>query len=120
MRMPEATMRTKAAATRRRALLRYANYKNRLAILILAAKPRVRFTDVLPEITFIMPMPPSWSEKKCAAYDGQPHTQKPDLDNLLKAFKDSVFPEDEHIHTYAQPIRKVWGRVGEIIIRQNE
>ncbi|MCR4339433.1 MAG: RusA family crossover junction endodeoxyribonuclease, partial [Gemmatimonadaceae bacterium] len=34
---------------------------------------------------FRLPMPPSWSNKKRLAMIGQPHAQKPDIDNLLKA-----------------------------------
>ncbi|KFI30974.1 Holliday junction resolvase [Haematobacter missouriensis] len=33
---------------------------------------------------------PSWSKKRRAEAMGQPHTQKPDGDNLLKAIKDGL------------------------------
>ena len=46
------------------------------------------------EIEFHVPMPKSWSKKKKAKYDGKPHQQRPDLDNFLKAWKDSVYEED--------------------------
>ena len=46
------------------------------------------------EIEFHVPMPKSWSKKKKILHNGKPHNQTPDLDNFLKAWKDSVFNED--------------------------
>jgi Holliday junction resolvase RusA-like endonuclease len=52
----------------------------------------------LPEsgahITFVMPMPPSWSKKKREQHDGKPHQSKPDCDNMLKALMDALFDDD--------------------------
>lgn len=42
----------------------------------------IRVPENGAHITFVLPMPKSWSKKKRAAMDGQPHQQKPDLDNL--------------------------------------
>lgn len=44
------------------------------------------------DITFIMPIPMSWSKsKRAAAYAGNvPHEVKPDIDNLVKACLDSA------------------------------
>ena len=46
------------------------------------------------EIEFHVPMPKSWSKKKRGYMNGAAHQQRPDLDNYLKAWKDSVFEED--------------------------
>ena len=46
------------------------------------------------EIVFYVPMPKSWSKKKKILMKGKPHQQRPDLDNYLKAWKDSVYEED--------------------------
>ena len=46
------------------------------------------------EIEFHVPMPKSWSKKKKADMNKRPHQQRPDLDNYLKAWKDSVYEED--------------------------
>jgi len=46
------------------------------------------------DIQFHIPMPKSWSNKKKTEMNGKPHQQRPDLDNYLKAWKDSVFEED--------------------------
>lgn len=68
------------------------------------------------EITFILPMPQRWSEKKRAAMYGEPHRQKPDIDNLIKALLDAVYDDDSAISEIHA--RKVWGEVGRIIVRR--
>ena len=65
-------------------------------------------------VTFILPMAKSWSKKKKAEKDGQPHTQVPDWDNLGKAISDAIFGDDSHI--WDIQITKLWGKVGKIII----
>lgn len=66
-------------------------------------------------ITFVMPMPKSWSKAKKLAMNGKLHKQKPDLDNLLKALIDAVYCDDCSVSSYAG-IRKIWGYEGSIII----
>ena len=66
------------------------------------------------KITFTVPIPPSTSKKKRAAMVGQPHQQRPDLDNYLKAFLDAIFEEDGHIWNVHAV--KVWGEAGGIKI----
>jgi len=72
----------------------------------------------LPEagahITFILPMPPSWSKKKRQEMAGKPHQQKPDKDNLEKALMDAIYADDAHI--WDSRVTKRWGEVGQIII----
>lgn len=48
-------------------------------------------------ITFVIPVPPSWSKKKKKLYHGTFHQSKPDIDNLQKAFLDSLMKEDKQI-----------------------
>ena len=84
-----------------------------------AFKDECRLRNVcLPEagatVTFTLPMPQSWSKKKRLAMDGQPHQQKPDVDNLAKALLDAVFPDDSCVWDIR--CRKVWGNVGTIMI----
>lgn len=73
----------------------------------------------LPEegahVVFVMPMPSSWSSKKRAAHDGQPHRQKPDIDNLQKALLDALFDDDAQIWDIRAS--KIWGEDGQIIIQ---
>lgn len=79
---------------------------------------RLLMSEPLPpayEVTFHIPMPPSWSKKKKAAMLGQPHQQRPDIDNLLKALQDALCDEDSHfwqIHA-----TKLWAEEGAISIR---
>jgi Holliday junction resolvase RusA-like endonuclease len=49
------------------------------------------------EICFYLPMPASWSDKKRAKMTGEPHTQRPDLDNLAKSILDAVHEDDSHL-----------------------
>ena len=60
-----------------------------------AFKAEVRLLGInIPEsgyhITFIIPMPKSWSQKKRKQLNGQAHQQKPDKDNLEKALRDAL------------------------------
>ena len=41
-------------------------------------------------MTFIMPIPKSWSKKKQTEMCGRPHLGTPDLDNLVKAVLDGM------------------------------
>lgn len=65
-------------------------------------------------VTFVVPFPKSYSKKKRESLLGQPHEQRPDLDNYIKAFQDALAKEDCQIHTYKN-CRKIWGETGKII-----
>jgi Holliday junction resolvase RusA-like endonuclease len=69
------------------------------------------------EVTFVLPMPTSWSERKKKKTEGKAHKSRPDLDNLIKAFKDALLIEDSHVHTYHN-MKKIWGRTGAIIVKR--
>ena len=62
--------------------------------LILTAFPAPNLEFESFDIEFHVPMPKSWSNKKKIEMNGKPHQQRPDLDNYLKAWKDSVYEED--------------------------
>lgn len=62
-------------------------------------------------IIFYLPMPESWSGKKKQRMAGQGHTQKPDLDNLLKAVFDALLGDDSHIWALGR-VEKRWAEVG--------
>lgn len=73
----------------------------------------------LPEsyhVVFVIPMPESWSSRKKATMDGQPHRQVPDKDNLEKALLDALHEDDCHI--WDGRVTKIWGKKGEIRIEQ--
>ena len=65
-------------------------------------------------VTFVLPFPQSFSNKRKTKWIGKPHTQRPDLDNLLKALSDAVYGEDSGI--YDIWATKRWGTTGKIII----
>lgn len=67
------------------------------------------------DLTFVVPMPASWSRKKHGAMLGRPHQQKPDIDNLVKALLDSAMDEDESV--WQVHARKIWGVKGSITLK---
>src|SRR3712207_3372055 len=71
-------------------VLRYFRYRDELRVFL----PGYRLPDKL-DITFLIPMPRSWSKKKRAELVGAPHQDTPDTDNLVKGFMDS-FDRDEY------------------------
>jgi Holliday junction resolvase RusA-like endonuclease len=89
----------------------------------LKLKANIAGLKTLPQeiqsICFIVPMPNSWSEKKKKAFEGMPHTQRPDLDNFLKGVQDCLCSEDSHIWRICY-LSKVWGRYGQLIIEIND
>jgi len=99
---------------KRPAVVKYWKYKDNLKLLCFLC--RWKPSEEL-DITFVIPMPISWSKKKRVKYNDQPHKSRPDLDNLVKAFKDALLEEDSMVHTY-ENIKKVWGREGQIIVKR--
>lgn len=79
-------------------LLRLEKY-NQYKIDLGAEAKRKKFTmpPAGASITFFIPVPPSWSKKKKKQYHGTFHQSTPDIDNLLKAFSDSLMAEDKQI-----------------------
>ena len=69
-------------------------------------------------VVFKMPFPASYSKKKRAELLGSPHTLKPDLDNLLKAFNDAVYQNREggDAHVWCDLSAKIWAEEGAIEI----
>ena len=65
-------------------------------------------------IRFEIAVPPSWSDVRKARAIGQPHQQRPDLDNLVKSLLDACLKKDAHVWSTASV--KVWGRTGRIWI----
>lgn len=76
----------------------------------------VKLPDNDYHVTFILPMPKSWTLKKRAEMNGKPHKQKPDKDNLEKGLLDAIFKEDSHV--WDGRVTKLWGEQGQIIIEE--
>jgi Holliday junction resolvase RusA-like endonuclease len=96
----------------RNVVTKWINFKKEISAQ--ATKQGFIIPDCGASIKFILPMPDSWSKKKKTEMDGKPHKQKPDLDNNLKGFFDSVCEEDSYIWQYMP--EKRWGKTGKIIV----
>lgn len=109
---PRMTRRDKWLQPPRKPVRQYFEFKNGVQLYAL----RDNYTVTVPlSLTFVIPMPASWSKKKREQMNGQPHESTPDLDNMIKAFKDALCDRDEHVHTYGS-MKKIWGEQGQIII----
>ena len=73
-------------------------------------------------LAFRMPMPASWSKRRRSEMDGQPHTQKPDIDNLAKAIMDALngvaWVDDGQVFTVGSI--KGWGPAGAVLVEIRE
>lgn len=69
------------------------------------------------DLVFTIAMPASWSTKKRATMENQPHQSKPDIDNLLKGFMDALLKDDARI--WEIRASKVWGFNGTIEVVQD-
>lgn len=81
---------------------RYFAYRD--AIRLQANLAKYEITGTI-DVTFYIPAPKSLSKKDRILLNGTPHTQKPDIDNLVKAFLD-CFGEDKAVHTLKA--KKIW------------
>ena len=97
---------------KRPAVLRYWEFKDQIRAL------GVTVPECCYHVTFVLPMPASWSVAKKAHMDGKPHRQKPDKDNLEKGLLDAIYADDAHV--WDGRVTKVWGREGQIIVRKLE
>lgn len=103
---------TKADAWKNRpCVLRYRAFRDQVRIEAM----RVGYTlGAAVRVTFYLPMPPSWSIKKRHTMVGTPHQQRPDIDNLTKAFLDAMESEDGFV--WSIQAEKRWASAGEIRI----
>lgn len=100
---------------RKRQLEKYNAYKEEIRYW--AQKNQFVMPMAYFSIHFKVPFPQSWRKPRMKAMDGQPHTNTPDTDNMIKALFDSILPrrnriagqkgaDDRKIHCYA--VRKTW------------
>ena len=113
---PRMTQRDKWLNPPRPAVVRYHAFADELRL-------RTNHLDNFPaavfDVVFYLPMPASWSKKKRAKMDGCAHQQKPDRDNLLKAFQDALCSDDAHI--YDGRVAKYWtSGPGHIVYTESE
>lgn len=94
----------------RPAVSRYHDYKDILRLSV----PRGYEVPAELTIQFSLAMPASWSKKERISMLGKPHQQKPDIDNLVKAFLDTLCEEDSYV--WSVNASKVWSERGGITI----
>lgn len=112
LRIPDSKL-TKENLGMKNRLLRHLEYKNELKSMaddIFFAMP-----ESGAHITFVLPMPKSWSLKEKRLMRDKPHQSKPDKDNLEKGFLDAVCPKDDS-HIWDARVTKLWGGKGCIIV----
>lgn len=105
---PRMTQRDRWLYPPRRCVSRYYAFKDIIAALGMDLPVSGAY------VSFKIQMPKSWSKKKKAVMEGQPHQQVPDLDNLLKALLDSVYSNDSVVWQISA--EKRWAKKGSIII----
>lgn len=94
-------------------VLRYRQFRDELR----REATRVGYTlQPVLHITFVLPMPESWSARKREKMVGLPHRGRPDRDNLLKAFQDTFGGDDGFV--WDGRTTKVWGQSGQIIVER--
>lgn len=71
---------------------RYYQYKQDIKTMAMARRlrPIEKGVGASVDVTFYMPIPRSWSQKKRDEHKGKPHLIKSDIDNLVKGFFDSL------------------------------
>lgn len=121
--MPKPRMVKSDAYKKRPVVERWWRYKKHVLLLANQAGG-IRVGEIIHELIFVLPIPDTFYNKDgtikkqyrdVGVAEGAPHmTNKPDLDNLLKGFKDIFCKNDHHVHTYVS-IKKVWGKSGQII-----
>lgn len=96
---------------KRPVVLRYHAYRDQLQLLAKGQGFEVPAAGLC--LIFILPIPAGLSKKEHIKRSGQPHTQRPDVDNLIKAFFDALCEDD----AYVWDVRgiKLWGPSAKII-----
>lgn len=84
-------------------------FKKRL--IFMANQKKYVVGDTL-DIKFFVKMPESWSITKKKNNENRPHKAKPDTDNMIKAFLDSLCKNDSNV--WKITASKYWARKGQI------
>ena len=95
----------------RKCVLKYRDFADKCREL------KIILNDSGDHVTFVIPMPDTWSKRRKIEMYRQPHIHRLDTDNLLKALQDALHKQDCHIWDIR--ITKIWGYVGAIEIRRS-
>lgn len=90
--IPMGAVRTTRAAAGwgNKSMMKYAAYKKQIGYITKQYFKTPLETPILVDVTFYMPIPNSWNQKKKDSKLGAFHTSKPDIDNLLKGCFDAL------------------------------
>lgn len=113
--MPKPRMTQKDKWAKRDVVVQYFGFKD---ILRIQAKKMGFSIDNTIESVFFVPMPSSWSKKKKELMNGMPCKVRPDVDNLVKAFMDSLGNnngQDDNV-IWKDNSEKRWAYHGSILI----
>ena len=66
-------------------------------------------------IVAIRPMPHTWSREMRRLMLGEPAKPSPDLDNIIGAVMDALFPDNDD-HVVSLEAHKIWGETGQLQI----
>ncbi len=94
---------------------RYFSFKDNLNYKAKAQQFKI---GTVIDLLFIISMPKSWSDKKRKEMNGRCHQQKPDWDNLAKAFCDALTGNDATI--WHGSAKKYWGESGAVLVLRND
>lgn len=75
-------------------VVRYRDWADRARAAAGVIPPAAQHADIV----VYLPLPQSLPQKKRLAMAGQPHTVKPDIDNLIKSSLDALLKRDQCIH----------------------
>ena len=104
---PKPRMTKRDRWAKRRCVVRYFQFCDELRL-------HLTKTPVPLFIEFRIGIKKSYRKSRRLALLSQPHTQKPDCDNLIKAIGDFCKQDDSHLHTICA--RKVWSEIEGIVI----
>lgn len=105
--VPKPRMTQRDKWKRRPVVLAYRDYCDDIRALAMAAGWEPSGALYL---RFVVAMPSSWPKYKKEALAGEPHQERPDIDNYVKAFLDA-FGEDKTV--WKLDIEARWAGVGE-------
>ena len=93
-------------------VLKYRAFCDELRFKVRNVTPVLKYESVSLSVSFHLPMPRSWLAVKKERMDGTPHLNRPDLDNIIKAWCDALYPEDSVI--WSIQATKFWSYKGSI------
>jgi len=95
---------------KRPCVVKYWSYCDKLRAWMKENNIEVDFEHL--KVHFYIKMPDSWSKKKKKSMNYTPHKQKPDVDNILKAWMDALLKDDSGV--YDVRVTKTWCDTGHI------